>query len=102
MIIDRRLLIYLSGFFSQVTWTVIITGQAADAQNGNNNVTYIYVDDSKGVTNINITMSTIKTLSLSKAANEKKVKNILAKMFYVGFVTSPLGSLLKKSETIVI
>jgi len=62
--------------FGLVTWTVVITGLAPDSQSGTSNVTYVYVDDSKSVTNINITMSAIKTMSLAKAANEKKVAAI--------------------------
>ena len=63
--------------FALVAWTVIITGQDSGLLKGaKSNVTYVYVDDSKGVGNINITMSSVKTLALQKAAQEKKVAAI--------------------------
>jgi len=59
-----------------VVWTVIMTGQGEGLLGEKGNVTYVYVDDSKLIENVNITMSTTKTAKLATAANEKKVKAI--------------------------
>ena len=56
-----------------VVWTVIMTGQGEGLLGEKGNVTYVYVDDSKLIENVNITMSTTKTVKLATAANEKKV-----------------------------
>jgi len=65
--------------FALVAWTVIITGQANNLLDmEGSNVTYITVDDSKEVFNINITMATQRVFSAVKAANEKKVAAINA------------------------
>lgn len=59
-----------------VVWTVIMTGQSDGLLGEKSNVTYVFVDDSKVIDNVNFTMSTSKTVKMAKAFNEKKVKAI--------------------------
>jgi len=59
-----------------VVWTVIMTGQDSGLLGAKSNVTYVFVDDSKIIENVNFTMSTAKTVKMAIAANEKKVKAI--------------------------
>jgi len=58
-----------------VVWTVIMTGQDQGLLGTKSNVTYVFVDDSKIIDNVNITMSTAKTVKVNVASAEKKVKS---------------------------
>ena len=59
-----------------VVWTVIMTGQDQGLLGTKSNVTYVFVDDSKIIDNVNITMSTAKTVKVNVASAEKKVCHV--------------------------
>jgi hypothetical protein len=65
------------GCFALVTWTIYATGQH-DSDGVENNVTYVYVDDTKSLLNLNFTLSSIKAVKLATDFNEKKVAAINA------------------------
>ena len=50
-----------------------MTGQDQGLLGTKSNVTYVFVDDSKIIDNVNITMSTAKTVKVNVASAEKKV-----------------------------
>ena len=62
--------------FALVAWTIVVTGQTDVS--ASKNVSYIVIDDTKAITQLNITLTSQKALGLATAANEKKAAAINA------------------------
>ncbi len=63
--------------FALVAWTVVVTGQY-NPETAAKNVSFVFIDDSKTVLNLNFSLSSVKAVDLAKAAQEKKVKAVEA------------------------
>ena len=44
--------------FALVTWTIVVTGQVSILPSSN--VSFVYIDDTKSIDNLNITLTSIK------------------------------------------
>ncbi len=64
------------GCFALVTWTIVVTGRYDPAVAAN--VSYVFIDDTKDISNLNITLTSLKAVKLAEVAQEKKNKAINA------------------------
>lgn len=62
--------------FALTAWTLVVTGQTDVS--ASKNVSYILIDDTKAITQLNITLTSQKALGLATAANERKAAAINA------------------------
>jgi len=60
--------------FALVAWTIIVTGQHDPMQG--KNVTYIFIDDTKSINALNITLKSVAAVNKAEAAQEKKVQAV--------------------------
>ncbi len=68
------------GFKSfQVTWTVITSGDPS--ANAPKNVSFIFVDDSKSIENLNFTLSSVLIRDAAEKAQDKKIAAVKTGFF---------------------
>ena len=58
--------------FALVTWTIVETGRHDPT--AALNVSYVFIDDTKSISNLNITLKSVNAVNMATAAQEKKTK----------------------------
>ncbi|CAB4068791.1 unnamed protein product [Lepeophtheirus salmonis] len=60
-----------------VTWTVVVTAKTPNQLGGSGiNTTYVFIDDSKGIENLNITMNSVLKMKKHSSALNKAIKKV--------------------------